>query len=434
VREYCSRIFFSGLIDFRNERGKGIRKLIAVYAAFANSASATEDLAHFTSKANQAVSALVQVMREGPKKDQDFRNMLADNVERIRESFREVMGKVPPDLSEYFEFMEYVGREKINYKTPPANTKIFINESNVSGVSLSGIQNLYFVGTWNPIGFSLPTSLITLGFFDNSTGLNATQRTAISNLVKNTKVLQNLIIMNWGNVEITAEAFCGTGTGTNYGSLVNVVIHNAISIASQAFRYCGRLKSVSIPDAVIVGVEGDTVSTGAFVYCSLLETVEFPKARSIGRYAFYGCSLLQAALFPVATGIGDYAFYACNSLKAAFFPKTTSIGGWAFKHSSALETASFPAAITIGEGGLEGTALQVVSFPDATSISNSAFWNCSALQAVSFPKAISIGGYAFCGCSSLRVITYPKGIFVGGSAFSGCPNNMIKLNPDGTIH
>jgi hypothetical protein len=105
-------------------------------------------------------------------------------------------------------------------------------------------------GKNDPTGLNLTTrtTLKTLGFFDGG-GLTADQLTAISSLVKGAKILQNIIVMNWGNTEIAESAFCGTGTGTAFGSLVQVIIHKAIDIKSSAFRECRALQSALFPVA-----------------------------------------------------------------------------------------------------------------------------------------------------------------------------------------
>ena len=57
-----------------------------------------------------------------------------------------------------------------------------------------------------------------------------------------------------------------------------------------------------------------------------------------------------------------------------------------------------------------------------TSISNSAFYNCSSLTSVTIPNSvISIGNYAFYNCQSLTSVTIPNSVkYIGDVAFRDC--------------
>ena len=59
----------------------------------------------------------------------------------------------------------------------------------------------------------------------------------------------------------------------------------------------------------------------------------------------------------------------------------------------------------------------------ATTIGNSAFYECSAITSVNIPDGVEdIGFYAFCGCTKLASVTLPNSLkFVGWYAFSDCP-------------
>jgi hypothetical protein len=290
-------------------------------------AFATTPLKVFIDAADNALNGMAELIKAGPVSSPNYREAVGDNVIAVQNAFHNVLATVPPDISEYPEFMEYCGRDKINYKTPPINTKIFINESDVSGISLSGIQHLYFVGKWNPTGFSLPSTLLTLGFFDGS-GLIADQRTAISYLVKTRKKLQNLIVMNWGAPEIAASAFCGTGEGTNSGSLVNVIIHNATTIQRQAFKYCCNLRTALFPDAI--SIKGQMNANCAFSFCTSLSTVSFPAAETLEFDAFSHSPSISTAFFPVVKTINSWAFCDCSSLWLAMYPANALVASYAF--------------------------------------------------------------------------------------------------------
>ncbi|MDR0631622.1 MAG: leucine-rich repeat domain-containing protein [Holosporales bacterium] len=337
-------------------------------ATFASSATLL-----FKNAADAAIAGLGSVrtlINTGPVNDPNFRGSVASLVESAQEKLEESIAKLPPDISAYPEFMEFCGREKLNYGTPPSNTKIFINQSRISGVSLSGVQHLYYVGNWNPTGFSLPTSLLSLGFFDGpSTGLNASQRTQISNLARETKVLQNLIVMNWGDSTIAKNAF---KDGT---SLLKVIIHKATTAGNYAFYVCSALTTVSLPNVTEIGM-------WQFGRCIALTTVSLPALIILNDGGFYGCSALLTISLPKATRIGrpnnDHgAFECCLKLVTALLPS-------------------------------------------ATTLTKAAFAGCPPLQETLFPNVTTIACRAFEDCTSLKAVIYKSGGFVDSSSFNGC--------------
>ncbi len=55
-----------------------------------------------------------------------------------------------------------------------------------------------------------------------------------------------------------------------------------------------------------------------------------------------------------------------------------------------------------------GPYKQLVSFPDAVKIGESAFCNCRVLTTVNFGQARTIGDWAFENCRSLRMTSFPN--------------------------
>ncbi|MDR1208043.1 MAG: leucine-rich repeat domain-containing protein [Holosporales bacterium] len=349
--------------------------------------------------------------------------MLAGNVNGVGEAFNNATSYIRRNMVlwgfvfDYPEFVDYLGdrRKTVVDLQSQENTLVLVGQSSVpTGTVLGDIKELYLVGNWSPTGLDIAgcTGLVTLGMFDGGVGLDSDQRSKISSLVKGQKKLQNLIVMNWGGVEIAEGAFGSTSASNSAKSLVKVIINKAISIQNEAFSRCENLITVSIPDAVTIGILSGS-AYGPFEYCINLKTASFPVAESIGNYAFYGCNALQAASFPVAKEIGSYAFNCCYALQAASFPIAEEIGVQAFYCCSALQAASFPAAESIGD---------------------KAFRYCTALQAASFPAATSISDYAFRNCPALQEITYPQGASIDKRyAFYGCTQTIRILNPNGSL-
>jgi hypothetical protein len=117
----------------------------------------------------------------------------------------------------------------------------------------------------------------------------------------------------------------------------------------------------------------------------------------------------------------EYSFYGCAALQMVSFPKATSIGAQAFNGCAALETVNFPEATSIGEWAFSWCdALKTADFPKAISIGERAFYDCAALKTADFPEATSIGSDAFSRCAALETVNFPNAISIGSNAFSDC--------------
>lgn len=151
------------------------------------------------------------------------------------------------------------------------------------------------------------------------------------------------------------------------------------SIAGYAFRYCGRITEITIPDSVMGigmgaffgcnGLTGMTVpfvgeksdQTGETFFGIIFRWVEYdcdydgytynsinvPNSlrhltvtggQSIGDYAFYGCeNVTEVELSYGITSIGKEAFSGCTSLESIFIPHSvTQIDADAFDSGSAV--------------------------------------------------------------------------------------------------
>lgn len=91
-------------------------------------------------------------------------------------------------------------------------------------------------------------------------------------------------------------------------------------IAHGAFRDCGRLTSITIPDSIT------TVSDYAFKGCSKLTSVDIgDNVTTIGSYAFCDCAGLTSVVIPDSVeSIGNCAFSGCSNLASIFYGGTES--------------------------------------------------------------------------------------------------------------
>lgn len=82
-------------------------------------------------------------------------------------------------------------------------------------------------------------------------------------------------------------------------------------IAGDAFQFCDRMTSITLPDGIV------SIGDGAFSGCSSLETINIPEGVTVfGEMAFSNCISLKSMELPASlTQIGTCCFLNCNKLK-----------------------------------------------------------------------------------------------------------------------
>ncbi len=246
------------------------------------------------------------------------------------------------------------------------------------------------------------------------------------------------------------------------------------SIGDSAFKYCGRLRSIEIPNGVtsigdsafygcssITGIElPDSlihINDRAFYECISLTSIVIPDGvTSIGDQAFRGCTNLSSIDLSLGlTSIRESTFYDCMSLKSIVIPnRVTSIGDSAFQGCYHLASIDLSLGVTsIGWHAFYGcSSLQYNTYNNARYLGNKndpylvlvevknriiteceinektklisdyAFYNCQSLTNIEIPNSVTdIGVAAFGGCQSLTSVIIGNGVTsIGGSAFNGC--------------
>ena len=243
-----------------------------------------------------------------------------------------------------------------------------------------------------------------------------------------------------------------------------------LSIGISAFRWCGNLISVVIPDNVIC------IGEQSFLGCTRLMSVDIGSGvTSIGAYAFYGCEYLPSIVIPDSvTSLHGGAFARCIELTEinidpnndsyssddgvvlskdrttlVIYPggkpggydipnSVTNIGSFAYCYTN-ITSFSVPDGITdIGASAFARSDLATIDFGNSVNnIGSSAFESCSNLTDIVIPDSVeNIESGAFYACTSLRsIVLGKKATTLGGgngrSVFFGCTSLTSIVLSDG---
>ncbi len=196
--------------------------------------------------------------------------------------------------------------------------------------------------------------------------------------------------------------------------------YRVTAIGSYAFKDCGELTSVSIPNSI------DSIGHNAFSYSGLKGDLIIPNSvNQIGGSVFSHCSgLTSVTISNSISTIPGYAFYQCTGLKSVSIPNSvTSIGLEAFKGCYNLTSLSLPESDLSIEGyAFEGCGITSIVIPKSvTSIGSYAFGYCSGLITAYYnAESASASPYAFYHCTNLTTLNIGPNVQSIGSVFNGC--------------
>lgn len=177
--------------------------------------------------------------------------------------------------------------------------------------------------------------------------------------------------------------------------------HPVSSIAANAFRDCGKLKSVTIPDSLV----------------------------SIDEQAFLGCTKLNSFQVSAEHPVFAYSLGLLINKEDMTLIRYTGKGGtcevyWGIRN--------------IGKGAFEYSKVTSVILPDSvTSIGPQAFLCCSNLSSITIPNTVtSIGSQCFYLCKGLKSISLPAGLTdIDHGIFGWCTNlKSIEIDPANPVY
>ncbi len=214
----------------------------------------------------------------------------------------------------------------------------------------------------------------------------------------------------------------------------------AETVGTEAFDYCTRLESVSLP---LVTVAEEQV----FYLCYNMAKVDMPSLTVIKDRAFYNCAkITQIPNGKNITEIGNGAFHTCSRLehfnvsdklksigsnafsqtiiKSINIPSSVEkIGYQAFGYCEELVSASIHSPILSSSMFINNTNLKFVYIAEGiTEIPSLCFYNCRSLEKFIIPDGITkIGERVFYNCAKFEKIVIPESVeAIGFETFSNC--------------
>ena len=202
-------------------------------------------------------------------------------------------------------------------------------------------------------------------------------------------------------------------------------------IGKQSFENCVNLRYVYAPSVKQVGVQ-------SFFGCTSLEHLTdeyFPALEIIDKYAFVNCYFIHTVSLSKVKLVDFYSFYmrdqANTYIKNITLPSATTIGESAFFNCSSLATLNIPNVHTISSSAfLNCNITGNIYLPSLEYLGSKAFYGNRNITAVNFPKVKIIGSQCFYTfCTNITSVNIPQAQIVGSKAFSGC-SNIVELVVD----
>jgi len=219
----------------------------------------------------------------------------------------------------------------------------------------------------------------------------------------------------------------GVYSFANAGNITSVTLSNQITvIPEKAFYNCSNLTDINLGNSI------QTISKNSFENCSKLTSISLPNSViSINESAFNGCNLLTTVTISNSNNIktiATSAFEGCPINGSYEFSNLENIGEKAFKYTK-ITGIKMPNAKTIGEAAFyncsELANVVLPSNSNYTKISSDTFYGCSKLKNISIPNTITeVGGFESSGLTS---VTLNSQTSISDHAFQYC-NNLASVD------
>ena len=204
-------------------------------------------------------------------------------------------------------------------------------------------------------------------------------------------------------------------------------IHDKDDVKGVIFQYLTNLKELHLPALKTLKW------SGAFNNYKALTTIDAPLLENIKTGTFSNCNNLDSVYLPSVKTIESGGFTSCAKLRGLYCPACTSVGVQFVSNTPNLKTINFPGMTKVGEQWFSSGVASVttINLPNAESIGNDAFQDCTSLTDLRAPKVKTIGSNAFYNCSSLTSVNMPYVTSIGSTAFRQCTKlssvNMPEL-------
>ncbi len=198
------------------------------------------------------------------------------------------------------------------------------------------------------------------------------------------------------------------------------------AIGEGAFRWCGKLESVTMPDSIV------RIEKNAFEYCSRLTTLRLPDSiEYIGVSAFGFCRKIASIHIPNKEfEVDRHAFHGCkmpvwNAVRRHIHLVKRSINGITYdlKTTTRLAYVAAKGKMYRGRVVVPGYVTFRGEEYRVTAIGDGAFYQCKEMTELIIEDGVEhIGGCALWYCTSLRVLKIPKSVnSIDKYAFEDCP-------------
>lgn len=208
--------------------------------------------------------------------------------------------------------------------------------------------------------------------------------------------------------------------------LRTVKLDNVVSIDTDAFAYCYRLKNIYAPKLTSL-LATDDIDVGTFYRCYNLTEVNFPFVTKVSEFCFNECNKLEKVKFDNALVIKHMAFNLCQKLNSIYFPKVKTIEQFAFYMAYNLKNADLSSVETIENKAFVNTGIETMNAPNLKKLGSYAFANQSyitlelkinpTLTTLIAPNLENADNYAFAYTGGLTELDLPNLTTIGKDTF-----------------